>query len=230
MTPTPAPAAALLPTEQLAQPGLLLDLSRHNPRLAEMDCADIPRFEHWLKTEMARAGCTWGLGGYGEDRALYAMSSLFGDGQDIRSVHLGLDLWLPAGTAVFAPWDAVVHSIGNNTAHGDYGPTVLLEHRSETGVPFFSLYGHLAADSIRQLQPGQVVSAGDTIARIGQPHENVGWVPHLHFQIMRNIGDARGDFPGVCLASQRARWLENCLDPLPVLRPYCPQLVAGTPS
>jgi hypothetical protein len=47
---------------------------------------------------------------------------------------------------------------------------------------------------------------------------------------MRDIGDAQGDYPGVCLAAQRQQWLENCLDPLPALRPYCAQLIAGTPN
>lgn len=225
MNPALPPAHPLLPLAELATPGLLLDLSRHNPRLDGVDCADVPAFGHWLQTELAAAGCSWGLGGYGEDRALYAMSTLFGAGTDTRSVHLGLDIWMPAGTPVFAPWSGMVHSIGNNSAHGDYGPTLLLQHGENGHADFYSLYGHLAADSLRHLEVGQTIAAGAPIARLGQPHENVGWVPHLHFQIMRDIGDAQGDYPGVCLAAQREQWLKNCLDPLPVLRPHCARLV-----
>ena len=63
------------------------------------------------------------------------------------------------------------------------------------------------------LEPGLRFEAGDQIASVGEHHENGGWPPHLHFQIIRDMLGHVGDFPGVAAPSQRARFLELCPDP-----------------
>ena len=71
------------------------------------------------------------FGGYNEVRKLYKRSELFAGGRDEdshRNIHLGLDLWAPAGTSVMAVLEGRVHSFRNNAAFGDYGPTIILEH------------------------------------------------------------------------------------------------------
>jgi len=47
----------------------------------------------------------------------------------------------------------------------------------------------------------------------GMRFENGNWPPHLHFQIIIDIGNWQGDYPGVCKFSERERWLQNCPDP-----------------
>ena len=155
---------------------------------------------------MARREANVGIGRYGEARLLYS-APLFSSPQDQlrehRTVHLGVDLFVPAGTAVLAPLDGVVHAVADNRAALDYGPVVILRHRTDAGDAFFTLYGHLRRASIVGLRPGQTIGAGATIAALGTPAENGGWPPHLHFQIVLDLLDLSTDFPGVCRAT---RW------------------------
>lgn len=194
------------------RPCLRLDLSSANPRLAGLDPADPAAFGRWIAQELALAGADWAAGGYGEQRAVYGMSPLFGSADQARSLHLGMDLWLPAGTEVYAALAGRVHSMADNANFGDYGPTVILEHELD-GQGLFSLYGHLAARTLGHLSVGQRVIAGEQIAWLGTPEENLGWPPHLHLQLIREIGDYRGDYPGVCAPAERELWLARCPDP-----------------
>ena len=47
-----------------------------------------------------------------------------------RRLHLGVDIWADAGTPVYVPLDGRIHSFRDNNHFGDYGPTVILQHRS----------------------------------------------------------------------------------------------------
>ena len=134
-------------------------------------------------------------------------------------MHLGLDLFAPPGTPVLAPLDGVVHSIADNAHPLDYGPTVVLEHQAGPGgPPFYTLYGHLARGSSAALSAGDDVSAGTVIARIGAIDENGGWPPHLHFQVITDLLDMHGDFPGVADPAERRVWLSLAPDPNLVAR------------
>jgi 4-aminobutyrate aminotransferase-like enzyme len=129
-------------------------------------------------------------------------------------VHLGLDLFAAAGTPVVAPLDGVVHSIADNANPLDYGPTVVLEHEAGPGGPcFYTLYGHLARGSAAALSIGDPVTRGTVVARIGAMGENGGWPPHLHFQVITDALDRRGDFPGVADPAERRVWLSLAPDP-----------------
>jgi peptidoglycan LD-endopeptidase LytH len=55
-------------------------------------------------------------------------------------------------------------------------------------------------------------------ARLGGADENVGWPPHLHLQIIRDLEGRRGDYPGVCRVSEAPQWLARCPDPNLLLR------------
>jgi len=158
-------------------------------------------------------------GGYGEERAIY-QTPAFGagvPGVEPRTIHLGFDIFAPAGTRVFAPAAGTVHSFQDNAARLDYGPTILLEHKLTNDLTVWSLYGHLSRDSLTGLHNGQPVAKGQEIARLGSEAVNGGWLPHLHFQLILDIGEARGDFPGVFKKSERERWKRVCPDPRPFL-------------
>lgn len=157
------------------------------------------------------------FGGYGEDRSLYTQPLFAPEGDEPRTVHLGIDVFAPAGTDVVTPLSGRVHSSRINDNAGDYGPTIILEHAPAPGVKFHTLYGHLSRDSLQGLKPGAAFMAGEKIAELGTRRENGGWPPHLHFQIILDIGSANGDYPGVCKRSERDHWLSICPDPRPLL-------------
>ncbi len=156
-----------------------------------------------------------GIGRYDEDRDCYS-GDAYQEETERRTVHIGLDLFVPPGTPIRAPLDSVVHSLADNDQPWDYGPTILLEHPGPKG-PFFTLYGHLSRDSLHQLGMDSPVRGGAPFARIGTRRENGGWPPHLHLQIITDVLDYRGDFPGVCVRSERALWRSLCPDPTVLL-------------
>lgn len=153
------------------------------------------------------------IGRWNEPRLAYtggAYSTLSGER---RTVHIGVDLFRPEGTPVCAPLDGVVHSFCISHDRFDYGGCVLLEHRPDDAPVFWTLYGHLSHDSVRQLQKAQRIQAGEAFVRLGAFEENGGWVPHLHFQIVTDRLGLEGTFPGVAAPSQLKTWLS--LSPSP---------------
>jgi 4-aminobutyrate aminotransferase-like enzyme/Ser/Thr protein kinase RdoA (MazF antagonist) len=161
-------------------------------------------------------GAELGIGRYDEARLLYASDAFSGSGgehPERRTVHVALDLFMEPGSAVLAPLPGRVHSVRDNAARLDYGPTVILEHAPPGGPVFYTLYGHLGRASIARLSPGDAVGRGEQIATIGPAPENGDWPPHTHFQIIADMLGKSGDFPGVAAASERTTWLSLCPDP-----------------
>jgi hypothetical protein len=139
-------------------------------------------------------------------------SRVGGLGAEPRRLHLGIDIWGKSLTKVMAPLDGIVHSVAFNCQSGDYGATIILSHRLK-GVSFHTLYGHLSAASIKNLQGGVRIQKGNVFAKFGIPQENGNWPPHLHFQIVRDMQGMKGDYPGVCKMSERELYLANCPNP-----------------
>jgi murein DD-endopeptidase MepM/ murein hydrolase activator NlpD len=193
------------------------DFTEANKDLSPDEVANTESFAVWIKETLRRHGARYGIGGYGEHRTLYARSRHFDAGEEPRRLHLGIDIWGPAGTKVMAPLDGVVHSFGFNNNDSDYGATLILTHNLGD-VGFHILYGHLSLNSIKNLSEGQHISKGEVIAEFGMRFENGNWPPHLHFQMILDMAEWKGDYPGVCKFSEKERWLENCPDPDLILR------------
>lgn len=142
------------------------------------------------------------IGGWGEARPIYN-GSAFGrtSGNPLaaaRTHHLGVDITLPAGTAVHTPMDGTVFALGFAEDQFDYGGYLILEHRLPTGEAFYSLFGHLDASSMKHLAVREPVKAGDKIAELGTYEENGGWWPHLHLQLMTETPATTSTPPGAC--------------------------------
>ncbi len=184
------------------------------------DPGDARAWTDLLFGKMRAMGAEVGIGRYDEVRQWYT-SDIFqspGDGApEWRTVHLGVDLFLNPGSPVYAPFDAVVHSLACNIGNLDYGPTVILEH-ADGDVRFWTLYGHLADDVLSSLTPGQAIPRGTIFASIGSYPNNGNWAPHLHFQIITDTLGMEGNFPGVGRPSQREIWKALSPDPNLVLR------------
>ena len=172
-------------------------------------------FDAWF----AAQGVPYGIGTYGEDRSVYR-SAQFADATspERRTRHLGIDVFAPAGTPLFAPIAGRVLHLTYNADPLDYGHTLILEHRSGD-LHFFTLYGHLAGTLPNLLRPGAPVAAGQHIADLGDWPENGGWAPHVHFQIMSTmLTQTAGNFFGVGHSSLWDVWQSICPDPNLILR------------
>ncbi len=191
-----------------------IDLSVSNPSLRTTDVSSSKALEDYIDAYIVAHNAKVAFGGYIETRGIYQRSTYFNtsDPEHERNIHLGLDLWIAANTPIYAPLPATVHSYQNNTNYGDYGPTIVLEHNIE-GVQFFTLYGHLSLESLKELTIGQKIAVGDQIATLGDASINGDYAPHLHFQIIKYIQHYHGDYPGVTSQLDLDFYRANCPDP-----------------
>jgi len=187
------------------------DFTSANTELKASDISDTRLFSNYINLKLKDTGSAYGIGGYAENRTLYARSELF-KGEEERSIHLGIDIWGPAGTKVYAALGGMVQGFAFNDHFGDYGATIILLHQLET-VSFHTLYGHLSLNDISRLSEGAYITRGEVIGHFGEPSENGNWPPHLHFQIIKDIRLKGGDYPGVCSLSEKDKYLRNCPDP-----------------
>lgn len=188
-----------------------IDLSSGNKLLQEVDVSLSSFLEKFINKQIKKLNGLVGFGGYNESRTIYQRSTHFNTKNE-RNIHLGVDLWCPAGTDVYTPLDATVHSFKNNTNYGDYGPTIILQHTIK-GIVFYTLYGHLSLQSVASLKKGQVFKQGDAIGVLGDAKVNGDYPPHVHFQIIKDIQDFKGDYPGVCNKNDLEFYLDNCPNP-----------------
>lgn len=192
---------------------IALDLSVLNHNLAKESLADSADFEKYIESYLIVNNSKVAYGGYNEERNLYKRSTIFKDEEtEERNIHIGLDLWIKAGTPILAALDGTVHSFNFNAGFGDYGPTIILEHQIEN-YTFYTLYGHLSLDSLENIAVGAGFKKGQQIGSLGVSAVNGDYSPHLHFQIIKNIGAKVGDYPGVSTKSELDFYLDNCPDP-----------------
>ncbi len=174
-------------------------------------------FSEWVRQKLEKENCRYGIGGYNEHRTIYSRSALFDMDKEPRRLHLGVDIWGPEGTPVYSPLNGTVHGFRFNNNFGDYGATLILEHKVDKLI-FHTLYGHLSLASIENLIIGSPVTNRQKIAAFGDIADNGHWPPHLHFQLILDMGNFEGDYPGVCRYSQRDEFLSNSPDPDMILK------------
>ena len=190
-----------------------LDLSAKNQDLKTHQIDNATDFEIYIENYLTENKVKVAFGGYNEVRNLYKRSDIFNDSNtEERNIHIGLDLWIKAGTPVLAAIDGCVSSFNNNTGLGDYGPTIILKHKIEDQT-FYTLYGHLSLESIQNIKVGAIFQKGQQIGTLGNATVNGDYSPHLHFQIIKEIANTFGDYPGVCSKEDLDYYLENCPDP-----------------
>ena len=154
-------------------------------------------------------------GGYLEPRSIYTSNSYEKNGEngeENRTIHLGLDFWVPPGTKVSSIFDGEIIAAFNDKGNKEYGGLVIIKHKIED-FEFFSLYGHNTVDSVLKNKIGSKVKRGKVIAEVANYPENGNWAPHLHFQIMHTMLDFKVAFPGVCYSNQENVWKDICPNP-----------------
>jgi peptidoglycan LD-endopeptidase LytH len=207
--------ASVVPFDSSKDKLTLFDFTSANQDIKEDVLNDTKEFTAYINQQLLQRNARYGIGGYNEHRTLYSRSKVFdaaaGD-EEPRRLHLGTDIWGKPNTSVMAPLDGIIHSFAFNNNFGDYGVTIILSH-SLSGMSFYTLYGHLSLSSIKNISEGDRINRGDVFAEFGIPSENGHWPPHLHFQIIKDIGEGKGDYPGVCKYSEREKYLNNSPDP-----------------
>ncbi|MBD3664097.1 aminotransferase class III-fold pyridoxal phosphate-dependent enzyme [Sulfitobacter sp. TSTF-M16] len=172
-----------------------------------------------LGEESGAAEEIW-LGYYLEPRLIYTAPAFrLGPwkASNRRTVHLAVDVFAPAGTALHAPLDGEIAAIENRTGNLDYGGVIVLRHVTPDGDAFHTLYGHLDPACLDTLKPGDKVKRGAVFCHLGDRHQNGGWAPHLHLQLALTIDGIGDDWPGVCDPDDIALWEAVCPNPAALL-------------
>ena len=189
-------------------------ISSKNKELLKFDISSSKAWEKHINLFLEKNKAKIGFGGYLEKRNIYDRSDYFKNvsENEKRNIHLGIDLWCKENTKVLAVLDGEIHSFKNNKNYGDYGPTIILKHQIKKEV-FYTLYGHLSLKSIENIKIGDTVLQGNTIGYLGDSSVNGEYAPHLHFQIIRDLEDNFGDYPGVSSKENIAFYKNNCPNP-----------------
>ncbi len=118
------------------------------------------------------------LGYYNEPRLIYTEPG-FRKGpwkaSDRRTVHLGVDIFAPAGEQIYAPLSGRVLVADYRDRHLDYGGVIILAHETPQGDSFYTLYGHLDPELTDRLSIGDRIEAGQAFCRLGSLQQNGGW-------------------------------------------------------
>ena len=93
----------------------------------------------------------------------------------VWQLHAGVDMAAASGTAIVAAADGRVTRAG---WAGGYGNYTCIDHGQFDGQRLTTCYAHQSAILVR---PGQQVSAGQVIGRVGSTGASTG--PHLHFEV-----------------------------------------------
>lgn len=154
-------------------------------------------------------------GGYLEPRSLYTSTeydTLGNYGKQSRTIHLGVDFWLPENTAIHALLDSEIVMLENNNNDKEYGGLIVLKHQQKEFC-FYTLYGHNTAKSVLKHKVGNFIKKGEQVAILANYPENGNWAPHLHFQVMLSLLDYKNDFPGVGYFHEIEVWKSICPNP-----------------
>lgn len=209
----------LVDPEPAGRPPLILDLGVASPEVGvgwtpqDTDCITRNLFR-----TIGEEGTDTGIGRYAEYRLVYDSDDFVDFSGHRRTLHLGLDVFQPAGSPVYAPLAGTVHSMADYPAKFDYGGILILRHETGTGHAFYTLYGHLDPDSLLHLTPGDPVGEGRQLGRMGDSTRNGDWPPHVHFEIITDLLGYGNTFLGVGSHAHRDVWLSLCPDPNLILR------------
>lgn len=181
----------------------------------EAEFNDLKLFQFKIEREEEKHTDKIIAGGYLEARCVYtsdAYDKMGNFGRESRTIHTGIDFWLPAETPVHALFDGEVEFAVIDKGDKEYGGLIVLKHLAED-IGFFTLYGHNKPETVLKWKKGDKIKKGEQIAVLGNFPENGNWVPHSHFQVMLSMLDYKDDFPGVVYHNQIETWISICPDP-----------------
>ncbi|WP_066221895.1 aminotransferase class III-fold pyridoxal phosphate-dependent enzyme [Formosa haliotis] len=176
---------------------------------------DLDVFQFKLNTLQKQQPSKIIAGGYLEPRPLYTSTdydTIGNSGRTSRTIHLGVDYWLPAQMPIHALCDGEVIVAVNAEGDKNYGGLIILKHQFENNH-FYTLYGHLSIESALSKKVGDIIKQGECIGCLGTSKENGNWAPHLHFQVMLSMLNYTADFRGVTYYKELSVWKSICPNP-----------------
>jgi len=183
---------------------------------AERSVSGQENFQTAIEGLMAENNATWAISGYLEKRT--SLADYTDDVRTNRPYHVGVDVTAPVGTRVYAPLDAEVIEVGDDSYggasgyKGGYGGFVVLKHNLD-GFVFYTVWGHLNSATFPVV--GTKLKAGDRIGEFGDMSQNGHWFYHVHLQVITQRGFDEGWVQrGLCGAGDVARMNELCPNPL----------------
>ena len=193
-----------------------LDLSVSSPFVGHQnDFNNLDLFQFKIEQLQKEVPTKILAGGYLEPRNLYTSTeydTIGNYGSQSRTIHIGVDFWLPENTPVHALFDGEVVIVENDIGDKEYGGLVVLKHQQKDFC-FYTLYGHNTAQSVLKHKLGTIIKKGAQVAVLANYPENGNWAPHLHFEITLSLLDYKTDFPGVAYFNQIEVWKSLCPDP-----------------
>ena len=132
-------------------------------------------------------------------------------------MHLGVDIFAPAGTPILAPLNGEIIAIENRKNTLDYGGMIILKHVADNHGVFYSLYGHLSPNFPEYYKIGLEIKKGQQFCFLGDDSVNGGWAPHLHFQIALTTNGLENDWPGVADPDDLDFFNSICPNPAAIL-------------
>ena len=176
---------------------------------------DLDLFEYKINKLQAKNTSKIIAGGYLEPRPLYTSTdfdTIGNNGRESRTIHLGVDFWLPAQSPVHTLFTGQIVVCFNNAGNKLYGGLIILKH-CINNFEFYTLYGHLSIESVSNKKIGDTIKKGNCVGYLGNRKENGSWVPHLHFQVLLSLLDYKNDFPGVANFNEIDVWKSICPNP-----------------
>ena len=96
---------------------------------------------------------------------------------EVSGFHKGIDFSAPLGTPIPAQYAGKVVQAGSAAGFGNW---VVIQ---PTGMNVDTIYGHMKSYNVHA---GEMVKAGQTIARVGSEGQSTG--PHVHYEIRQGLG------------------------------------------
>lgn len=159
------------------------------PALLPAWVGDHPRFG-WSGAWLFPVGDPYEIGSPGpKGSPAYRINRCIGEPEDGGGRHTGADLSCGyGGDVVRAAGNGLVVRAEAHGWNGGYGRHIVIAHRLVDGGLVYSVYAHLADQSLR-VKKGQLVAAGQPIGRVGRSGRATS--EHLHFEV--RLAEGRGE-------------------------------------
>jgi len=159
--------------------GAILDLSNESDIFKFFKSYSLMEFDEYFTSLAKKYNTNFLIGKYGEDRKkLFENFGIERFTKNGKTLHAGIDIFMPALSKVALPENAKLIESKKDSEIGGYGHYLIYEVTNA-----FLLFGHIYPKS--NLTIGEYYNKGEIIAQLANIEDNGGYLPHLHFQVLK---------------------------------------------